>query len=298
LVLVASGRLAAPPAQAQEQQQVRVRARAPLLIGRDQALPDQNEVMEDVLARSLEQRCDDLENRGARGQFESKLKSRVERLANRYALSEAQQKKLLLAGRGDIKRFFDAIDQVRSRVQRNGAEAHADLIAAMNELESLTERVQRDPFARGSFFAKTIASTLSGQQLAQYEKTERELVLNRHRSTIRWVLGTWDETLKLTAEQHRRLEALCEQQTRPPQRFGGDDYFGLLLQLSRLPEERLKPLFSDGQWKTVQVQIAVAKGQETQLKNDGYVPDDDVAGAPAGGAGAGGRGSEPQSKRG
>ncbi len=99
--------------------------------------------------------------------------------------------------------------------------------------------------------------------------------------------------MQLTEAQHRQLEELCERETRPPQIFGANDYFGLLLQLSRLPEERLKPIFLREQWQKVALQIAHAKGLETELKKEGYVPDDEVAGAAPGA-----RGSVPESKRG
>ncbi len=166
----------------------------------------------------------------------------------------------------------------------------------MHDVEAICQRARLGPFRRGSIFAKAIASTLTAEQFALYEKIESELVLNRHRSTIVWVLGTWDETLKLSAEQHRRLQALFEEETRPPQTFGTHDYFGLLLQLSRLPEKRLKPFFSLEQWKSLQVQLAEATRLEVELKNDGYVPDDDVARVPGGGGG--GPAGKPENKRG
>ncbi len=65
-------------AQAQEQRQIRVQVRAPLLIGRDEAMPDQQDLTEDMLARWIKRRCDELENFAKRGQFEGKLKARVE----------------------------------------------------------------------------------------------------------------------------------------------------------------------------------------------------------------------------
>jgi hypothetical protein len=283
-------------AQAQEQRQIRVRERAPLLIGRDEAMPQPAEVPENVLARWIHGRCDELENFAKRGQFESKLKIRVDKIAKRYELSEAQQKKLLLAGRGDIKHFYGSLDAIRSRLKAGGAGSDAEAQAATQDIEGLDRRFRGDPFARGSIFAKSIASTLTREQFARYEKTERELILNRYRWTIQWVMRTWVETLNLSALQQRRLQTLCEQETRPPQRFGADDYAGILLQLSRLPEEKLKPIFTEAQWTTVKVQIAEAKKQETQLKKDGYLPDDDVAGAPAGATGT--HDTQPESKRG
>src|SRR5262249_5899162 len=44
---------------------------------------------------------------GARTRFNSELSKRLEEIDRDYQLTEAQKKKLQLAGRGDIQRFFD-----------------------------------------------------------------------------------------------------------------------------------------------------------------------------------------------
>ena len=54
----------------------------------------------------------------------------------------------------------------------------------------------------------------------------------------------------------------------------------MLLQLSRLPEDKLKPIFLEDQWATLAPQLAEAKRRESMLTRDGYVPEDDVAAGP------------------
>jgi hypothetical protein len=70
-------------------------------------------------------------------------------------LTRAQRAKLLLAGRGDIKRFFDQVEDRRRefeterRVYRNG-------LAALNRLEPYRQVFEDGPFGDGSLFAKTL----------------------------------------------------------------------------------------------------------------------------------------------
>ena len=45
----------------------------------------------------------------ARFRLETILAARVDKIARQCGLTEVQKKKLLLAGRGDIKRFFDRV---------------------------------------------------------------------------------------------------------------------------------------------------------------------------------------------
>ena len=51
----------------------------------------------------------------ARIQIDSQLKVRLDELVRDCHLNEAQQRKLALAGRGDIKRFFDQVEEVRKK---------------------------------------------------------------------------------------------------------------------------------------------------------------------------------------
>jgi hypothetical protein len=217
----------------------------------------------------------------ARELFEAQLKSRVDRLNGRYQLSATQQKKLFVAGRGDIKRFFDRVDDLRRRQELAAGDREARL-ANIQDFISLTKAARRDLFDAQSIFAKTIKSTLTPEQIERFAKLEPEIAQRRHLETIRWVVGTWDETIKLNGVQHAQIEALLVQETRPPRTFGYNDYFGLLLQAAR-HEEKLKAVFTPAQWTTVSAQLAEARRLETILKDEGYVPEESsVAGTPPG----------------
>jgi hypothetical protein len=210
-----------------------------------------------------------------RDRYESALKSRIDRTVRLYGLSEAQKKKLQLAGRGDIKRLLDRVEDTRKKARMPARDAD-EFQAVVPDHRPLHLMPIGELFGEGSLFAKTLKTTLTREQSSRYEKA----ALTRHRKTLQWVLGTWDQTLALNSEQHRRLEALLIRETRPPKRFGEEDYFGVLFQISRLPEATLKPLFREDQWAKLCVQLVEAKRKEPALKKDGYVPDNDVAAAP------------------
>jgi hypothetical protein len=215
-----------------------------------------------------------------RDRYESALKSRVDSTVRLYGLSPEQKKKLEVAGRGDIKRMFDRAIEVG---KRTALHAGAENGFPANEEDDPPHQLSTrgELFGEGSLFAKILKKTVTKEQSARFEKGAREAALHHHRATLQWVLGTWDQMLGLNSEQHRRLEALLIQETRPPRRFGEEDYFGVLFQISRLPGATLKPLFTETQWATLSVQLAEAKRREPMLKKDGYVPENDVAAAPA-----------------
>ena len=215
-----------------------------------------------------------------REQFESALKSRLEKLDRRYGLSDGQRKKLMLAGHVEIKRHLDRLEELERKlsVLRDDADEY---IKVLEEISRLDHVKSPDLFGEGSFFTKVLGSTLTKEQTTRYLALEQRLGAEHHRAALQWVLATWDETLGLNASQHERLQVLLTERTRPPRRFGTEDYFGVLWQVSRLPEPQWKSILREDQWAKLQPQIARARQMEAMLRQKGYLPDQNVVVVPA-----------------
>jgi hypothetical protein len=215
-----------------------------------------------------------------RDRLESALTARVEKLDRQYGLSTAQKKKLVLAGRGDIKHFVDRWEETRKKLALATTDGE-DEQEVRAEIESLQRRSKHDVFGEESLLMKALKKTLTPEQSARYKQAVRDVIRDRHRATLQWVLGTLDQMLGLTPRQHQQLEPLLIEETRPPRRFGEEDYYGVMCQLGRVPEARLRPIFNEEQWAKLSRQVAEAKRKEEALKSGGYLPEDDVAAAPA-----------------
>jgi hypothetical protein len=87
--------------------------------------------------------------------LETILLARVEEAARENELTGAERAKLRAAGKGDIKRFFDQVEdrrrdfEVDRRTFRKG-------LAALRGLEPLSQIYGDGPFGDGSLFAKTL----------------------------------------------------------------------------------------------------------------------------------------------
>jgi uncharacterized protein YjbI with pentapeptide repeats len=83
-------------------------------------------------------------------------------------LSDQQKQKLQLAGRGDLKRLFDRIDEGRRKLlNADESEADAILQALREGAAVLSKAVHSDPFEQGSLLSKTWARTLTPEQAAR-----------------------------------------------------------------------------------------------------------------------------------
>ena len=206
----------------------------------------------------------------ARTRFDAALAMRIEELERTCGLTENQKKKLKLAGRGDIKRVFDRVEEAKRKFQRNWNDPNNNIWEAIQPLQV---EINAGLFKEDSLFQKTIKNTLNSEQAARYDSLMRERNLTRYRATVEWFVVTLDRFLGFNDDQRRRLAELIVNDTEPPRRFGQSDYWYLLYQVSRLPDDKLKPIFDVPQWRLLSRQLPQARGMEHWLKTSGVLAD-------------------------
>lgn len=208
----------------------------------------------------------------ARAQFGQAFSLRTDEIEKACGLTGTQKDKLLLAARGDMKRFFDRVEERRQAFQL----AKTDQVKYQEFHQSLTplrQTLAKGLFGEGSLFSKTVRSTLDPGQTARYEAVVRERQTFREGARLDLGLAVLDNALGLDSGQRRQLRKLAREETRPPKTFGYSDYQVLLLQLARLPEDKLKPVFREAQWRTLTTWFDNAKATEQFLNQNGYLPD-------------------------
>ena len=209
---------------------------------------------------------------GARNKLDSSLLLRIQDLERACGITEVQQRKLRLAGRGDIKRFFDKVEELKRKYQRGQNDPNANI---WQEIQPLQVELNTGLFGDNSLYAKTIRRTLNHDQAARFESVSHERTSFRFRATVDWFVVHLDKGLGLTDDQRKRFVELLVNEARPPRKFGPGDYWYLLLQTARLPEAKLKPVFDAPQWRLLSRQFAQARAMEQWLKTNGVIADDE-----------------------
>ena len=190
----------------------------------------------------------------ARHELESQLTMQIADVDRACSLSEAEKSKLQLAGRGDIKRFFDRIQQ---------------------EPNALRISLGACLFHEDSLLVKSLPNTLTADQFARYEAIARKRREHFHRESVlnavailklsfERTVAALHRDIVLREEQRQDLITLMMHETRPSRRPGPCDYQVLIVQLGLLPEEKLKRLFDLDQW----VIMKELRGTVTQSAQD------------------------------
>jgi hypothetical protein len=101
----------------------------------------------------------------ARLRFDELVEQRVAAIDRCCALTANQSAKLKLAGRGDVHRFFERVDDVRRRLH-----SPEKVPANLDDLRTWLQQQLRSnllPFGEESLFAKALRTVLSGEQTAR-----------------------------------------------------------------------------------------------------------------------------------
>jgi hypothetical protein len=187
-------------------------------------------------------------------------------------ISQAQREILELAGKGDIKRWFDVIEDHRQGAVRQYDQE--EYVKVMQQLQTLQRGVGDDAFGDGSLFSKVLRTTLDRDQAARYAAAEQDKQRSRYLTRIEQYVALLDNTLGLSAEQRRKLVSLLLGHTRPPKQYGPYDLMVVQHQMLRLSEAQLRPIFDEAQWRGLSRRVEESKAIEPILTRGDFLPDD------------------------
>ncbi len=210
-------------------------------------------------------------SKAGRNKLDSLLALQVDDVARMCTLSEVQKKKLLLAGRGDIKRFFDQVEEKRKKFEKVKQD-QTKIGEIYQELVPLQTTLNSGLFGDGSIYAKTIRRVLSEEEDARYQKVIQDKNRFRYKAKVELVVAQLDQTVGFRDEQRRKLVELIVSETQPPTRYGQYDYYLVMYQADQIAEAKLKPLFQDRQWALLRRQLNQSRGMEQFLRNQGLLP--------------------------
>ena len=129
-------------------------------------------------------------SRAGRNKLDSLLTLQVDDVARMCTLSEAQKKKLLLAGRGDIKRFFDKVEEKRKKFAKVKND-QTKFNEVYQELVPLQAVLNSGLFGDGSIYSKTIRRVLSERKTRGTSRSSRTRTGSAIEPRSSWSWRNW-----------------------------------------------------------------------------------------------------------
>jgi hypothetical protein len=211
---------------------------------------------------------------GVRKKLTTMLSLYIDDIDRTCKLSDAQRARVQLAGRGDIKRFYSLYQKVRQKFLevRQDQQKMQQLWQEINPLQMMA---QHGIFDDESLLFRSLHNVLTPEQFSLFDASDRARRDYRHRARIELAVSMFELNVPLTDAQRQELIAALLKLTKPVRKSGMYAYYILMYQLSQIPEEKLKPLFDDHQWKPIHLQLNQYKAWKPWLKNSGQLPDED-----------------------
>jgi hypothetical protein len=105
-----------------------------------------------------------------RGRLQRNLRRKLALLGRVCDLSVAQKEKLDRAGRGDIKRLFEQVEEQRTKFKDAGAVTAMAVKRLASDTADLRFALRTGPFGDESWFEKALRRTLSPEQIEKYDR--------------------------------------------------------------------------------------------------------------------------------
>ena len=118
-------------------------------------------------------------------------------------LTDPQQDKLRLAGRGDFARFDQRLDELRDQYVGKTYDQN-EIGKVYQAIQPLNAAYQAGLLGPTSLFAKVVRGTLMPEQLEEYEAEQSERLRARHAANVRLFVAMFERRCPLMEEQRQR----------------------------------------------------------------------------------------------
>jgi hypothetical protein len=207
-----------------------------------------------------------------REMLDGRVDQELRRIEQVVELDETQTARLKLAGRGDVKRFFDRVEtarrkflEIQPKLERNNVNDAYQLALP------LQQELAAGLFGSKSLLQKTISSTLDDQQLEVLQREIERTDRLRAERAIKLTIAQMQRQVPMTADQRSKLSDLLIA------KVGGmktnDQYAQYLIQfrMSEIPRETFTDIFDGEQMKAIDRSIQQGRAMAAMLRQRGML---------------------------
>lgn len=202
-------------------------------------------------------------NSAVRDRMVATLSLSIDSIDRACRLTEEQRARLMLAGRGDIKRFMDDVDE-RKRFFDALKNDQSRINEISQGLQPLRKKFEDGIFGPGSLLRKSIKISLNSSQVHDYEVWVDQSKSFAYRARAEYAVLLLDQSIGLTAHQRTKFIELIMAETKPPRRSqnGTIDQQLILYQLARVPKAKLNAIIDNDQMAALEPMFEMAKRYE------------------------------------
>lgn len=219
-----------------------------------------------------------------RKRLERDTANQIQRIESAFPLTGPMRRKLELAARGDVARFYEDLQRLTQQFGTRPIPLD-DMQKLQQECMELSIRGSNSLHGSESLFQKTFRSLLQPEQKNRLEVAARKAVRKRHTERIEKLFAEIDRALSLKAAQREKLHELFARRIKPPKMTGleflerpevpdtqGDWPFEFLQSLAAIPDEEYQQIVTERQWPGFHTIIGRYRKRAERLERLDAVP--------------------------
>ncbi|MCC7420123.1 MAG: hypothetical protein IT428_07585 [Planctomycetaceae bacterium] len=205
-----------------------------------------------------------------RNRQEEEIARQIQRIESAFPLPGPMRRKLEMAARGDVARFYEDLDRLKRDVGTQRLQID-DLQKFQQQCMELNARAAGSLHGSDSLFQKTFRSILDPDLKNRLEIAARKAARKEHTERIDKLFEEIDRVMSLKAAQREKLHALFTSRIKPPKVDGLDIFETASLQRNRpqqgfpteflqslaaIPDDEYQKIVTERQWTTLHTLIA------------------------------------------
>jgi len=202
---------------------------------------------------------------------DSEITLMVEAIDRSCHLTPAQKEKIQLGAHGDYARFKEEVDELRTEFVGKAYDQN-DMNKIWQKISPVQQKYQAGLLGEKSLFSKVMQTTLTPEQHEEYEAGQAERRKARHAAKVRLFVAMLDQSCPMKAAQRDALVELLLKETKPALRTSEYDWYVVVVQVGRLPDNKLTAILDNAQLKYVKKVANQGRGMEAHLKRVGILP--------------------------
>ncbi|MBD3674976.1 MAG: hypothetical protein HUJ26_15775 [Planctomycetaceae bacterium] len=203
------------------------------------------------------------------------LQTRIDLIARECDLTDKQRETLMLAGQGDIHRFFNDYQTLRRKIPI-GTISQQEYQEVWQDIQPVRTRYSAGLYNQSSLLEKTIDYVLEDHQRSRYDAFVRERRQRQYEAIVRGTLAMIENEMPLTSDQREKIVALLMEDI-PKANYHNINYYHqylVLYQLSMVPQQKLQAVLLENEWESLGKLIQRFQGYKPSLIQNGVLIDD------------------------
>ena len=168
-------------------------------------------------------------------------------------------------------RFQLRVDELRTEVVGKTCDQN-DINKIYQKVQPLTITYRAGLLGSSSLFSKVLRGTLTPAQLEEYDGLEAERLKQRHAAKVKLFVAVFGQSCPLKDDQRTALVELLLTETRPPKRPSQYDWYVVLAQASKIPNEKFTAILDPAQMRLLKKALNRGRGMADFLKQQDLMP--------------------------